>query len=173
MRGLAVVWALVGVVVMLAFAVWRLSAYAISALDSDLTLVQIILLVAFSMFMAYSEGYKGFYLNFAPRFAARVKYVYREGRVIELVLSPFFCFGYFGTTHTKQIVSIILTLGLIMLVVLMRYVPQPWRGIVDVGVVIGLTLGIFSIIYCVYQELTSEEYLHDPQIPGLLLNKND
>ena len=32
-------------------------------------------------------------------------------------------------------------------VLIARQLPQPWRGIVDAGVVVGLGLGIISILY--------------------------
>ncbi len=166
-KALAVVWAVVGVLAMLIFAVCRLSVYAETTLSSELTILQGVLLILSCSFMAYSEGYKGFYLSFSPRFAARVKYVYKEGSAIQMLLSPLFCFGYFGTTRAKQAVAIILTTVLVSLVVFMRYVPQPWRGIIDAGVVVGLSLGILSIMICLVKEFRSSEYTHDPQVPGL------
>jgi hypothetical protein len=39
------------------------------------------------------------------------------------------------------------TLGVIALVMLVRAAPQPWRGIIDGGVVVGLFLGGISIVY--------------------------
>ena len=172
-KSLSVVWAVVGVVLMLLFAIARLSVYAFAAWEFGLTLMQGLFLIIICIFMAYSEGYKGFYLNFSPRFAARVKYIYQSGSAVERLLSPLFCFGYFGTTRSKQIVSIMLTTALITLVLFMHYVPQPWRGIIDAGVVVGLSLGVLSIIVCVVKELAHSTYLHDPQVPNLDIHKND
>ncbi len=166
MRPLSVVWAVIGVVVMLAYAVYRLSHFALEAIYLEMTALQWLLLVANCGFMAYSEGYKGFQLSFSPRFAARVKYIKDRGRGIELLLSPFFCFGYFGTTKAKQIVALVLTVLLVTIVSFMRYVPQPWRGIIDAGVVVGLSWGIISLLVCVYKQLKSEEFIVDPQVPS-------
>ena len=35
---------------------------------------------------------------------------------------------------------------MIVLIVSVRQLPQPWRGMVDAGVVVGLTWGVVSII---------------------------
>jgi len=36
--------------------------------------------------------------------------------------------------------------------------PQPWRGIVDAGVVLGLSLGIVSVLYWFFKALTGRWY---------------
>ncbi|MCK5880678.1 MAG: hypothetical protein KAG18_02315 [Sinobacterium sp.] len=171
MRTLAVIWAVAGVVALLMFALFRLSGHATSILGSELTGFQSLMLVFSCCFMAYSEGYKGFYLSFSPRFAARAKYIYLEGTTLEMLLAPFFCFGYFGTTRAKQVIAITLTLSLSLLVFFMHYVPQPWRGIIDAGVVVGLSIGIVSVFICVLQEFFSAGYKHDPQVLSLTTQK--
>jgi len=35
-------------------------------------------------------------------------------------------------------------------VIIVKSLPQPWRGILDAGVVVGLTMGCFSILYFIY-----------------------
>jgi len=169
-RKLSAAWAVTGVVAMLAYAVYRLAFFAVEAWDMGFTLIQAIILIIHCVFMAYSEGYKGFHLSFSPRFAARVRYILHEGRGIELILAPIFCFGYFGTSRAKQIVALTLTLLLVGIVSLMHYIPQPWRGIIDAGVVLGLSIGIISLLYWVFRQLQAEEYLHDP---ALVNNQNN
>jgi hypothetical protein len=41
---------------------------------------------------------------------------------------------------------------IISFVILVPMLPQPWRGIIDVGVVVGLVMGILSICYFVIME---------------------
>ncbi len=40
-----------------------------------------------------------------------------------------------------------LVTGIITLLILIRQMPQPWRGIIDAGVVPGLAMGLVSVIY--------------------------
>ena len=158
---------------MLLYAVYRLAQHTSTAFQSDLGLLEYAVLIINCGFMAYSEGYKGFHLSFAPRFAARVKYIQQQGSSLELLFSPFFCFGYFGTTRAKQVIAYALTLLLVLVIALMGYIPQPWRGIIDAGVVVGLSLGTASMVYWVFLELKQPAYIHDPQVPYFETNKLD
>lgn len=116
--------------------------------------------------MAYSEGYKGFQKSFSPRFAARVRYIQKEATVIEMLLAPAFCFGYFGSTNRRLISTYILTLMILIMVFFVRQLPQPWRGIVDAGVVVGLLWGSISLIAFVIKALTDEKYPYSAELRG-------
>ena len=52
--------------------------------------------------------------------------------------------------------SFLVTSAIIILVLLVRLLPQPWRGIIDAGVVLGLLLGIASIVYFWFQSRHKE-----------------
>jgi hypothetical protein len=53
--------------------------------------------------------------------------------------------GYFHADRRTRIVAHALTFGIVVLVLLVRLLPQPWRGIIDTGVVVGLTWGLVSL----------------------------
>lgn len=106
------------------------------------------LALAFSVvYMAYAEGYKGFHLGFAPRVVVRARYLADNPRPLHVLLAPLFCMGYIYATRKRQILSFALTTMIICFVLIARSMPQPWRGIVDAGVVVGLVLGVLSIAY--------------------------
>lgn len=135
------------------------------AIDMGLSTWQWIVLVIFALFMLVSEGYRGFQKKFSPRTAARVKYLYDNPHPVRGLLAPFFCMGYFHAKRKTQLTAIILTLGIIMLVILVSFCPQPWRGIIDFGVVLGLTWGILSFVIFTIQALTNSNYPHSPETP--------
>jgi hypothetical protein len=97
--------------------------------------------------MAYAEGYKGFHLGFAPRVIVRARYLADNPRPLHVLLAPLFCMGYIYATRKRQIISFALTTMIICFVLIARSIPQPWRGILDAGVVVGLSLGVLSIAY--------------------------
>ena len=104
--------------------------------------------LAFSIiYMAYAEGYKGFHLGFAPRVVARARYLAANPRPLHVLLAPLFCMGYIYATRKRQMLSIALTVMIICFVLIARMMPQPWRGILDAGVVVGLSIGVLSIVY--------------------------
>jgi hypothetical protein len=48
-----------------------------------------------------------------------------------------------------------------------RLLPQPWRGIIDAGVVVGLAIGIVSILYFIVIESKNPELIKiSPEVPG-------
>jgi len=115
----------------------------------DLPMSQIhwLALVFSVIYMAYAEGYKGFHLGFAPRVVVRARYLADNPRPLHVLLAPLFCMGYIYATRKRQILSFALTTMIIFFVLIARSMPQPWRGIVDAGVVVGLGLGVLSIAY--------------------------
>jgi hypothetical protein len=63
-----------------------------------------------------------------------------------VLLGPMFCMALFHARRRNLIVAWTLLGGIILLVTLVRMLPQPWRGIVDAGVVVGLVWGTLSIL---------------------------
>ncbi len=109
------------------------------------------------LYMAYAEGYKGFHLGFAPRVVARASYLSANPRLLHVILAPVFCMGYIHATKRRKMLSFGLTSMIICFVLIVRMLPQPWRGIVDAGVVTGLMLGILSILFFLMQGLRFPE----------------
>ena len=101
-------------------------------------------------FMAYFEGYRGFQKAFAPRVVARTQYLARNPTALELLLAPMFAMGLIRATKKRLLVSWWLLIGVTFLVLMVRLLPQPWRGLVDAGVVLGLSWGCLAIVaWCV------------------------
>ncbi|NNE92728.1 MAG: hypothetical protein HKN23_13860 [Verrucomicrobiales bacterium] len=166
-RIIAPIWGLAGVLFLLGYAIFRLTPRAKTALvDYDLSVLQWIVLVVWVIFMLIGEGYRGFQKKFSPRTAARVRYLRDNPSPLRTLLAPLFCMGYFHATKKTRIVSICLTLGIILLVVLVSFAPQPWRGIIDLGVVLGLTWGIISLLIFTVQALTKPDFPHSPETPS-------
>lgn len=147
MRSLAYYWGIAGVILLLASAIVRLTPRVLELRDLPLSGLQWLLLVGFALFMLYSEGWKGFHLNFAPRVVARAAGLRAAPQPLLVLLAPLVCMGYLHATRRRQLVSITLTSAIIVLVLLVRLLPQPWRGIVDAGVVLGLCFGTLSIVW--------------------------
>ena len=140
-------WGIGGVLFLLIFAIFRLAPTALELENSDMSEVHWLALVFSVIYMAYAEGYKGFHLGFAPRVIVRARYLADNPRPLHVLLAPLFCMGYIYATRKRQIISFALTTMIICFVLIARSIPQPWRGILDAGVVVGLSLGVLSIAY--------------------------
>lgn len=158
-------WGLAGVFLLLTSATVRLTPLAIDAFSYPFFWYHWASLAIVVLGMAYMEGYRGFQQGFSPRVAARARYLKEHPRLLHTLLAPFFCMGYFHATRRRKITSISLTLGIIALVLMVRFVAQPWRGIIDAGVVVGLAWGIVSLLVFSLLAFVSKDYPYSPEVP--------
>ncbi|WP_156817055.1 hypothetical protein [Rubritalea marina] len=146
-------------------AICRLAPRGFAVLSQDLTLVQWVALALFAIFMLHAEGYRGFQKKFSPRTAARVHYLYHNTTPLRALLAPLFCVGYFDASKKTRIVSTCLTIGIILLIMVVRYCPEPWRGIIDFGVTLGLSYGLASYIVFLFKVFSNKDHGIDPEMP--------
>lgn len=147
MPGLIATWGVALVVGLLASAVFRLLPYAVEVWrDALMTPGQQALFVGFVLFNAYAEGYRGFQRRFSPRVVARAFHLGRDPRPLHVLLALPFCMSLFHAQRRQRIVGWALLVILSGVIILVRQLPQPWRGIIDGGVVVGLGWGIVSVL---------------------------
>ncbi len=154
MKKIGFIWGVAGVLAMLMFAIIRLSPIALEIFENPLIWTQWAFLAFFVPYMAYAEGYKGFCKGFSLRVIARALYLKNNPKPLHLLLAPLFCMGFFYATRRRLLSSFALTFMIICFVVVVRIISQPWRGIIDAGVVVGLGIGLVSLGYFAYLALT-------------------
>lgn len=166
-RHAVAVWGVLGFSLLLVRAIWSLTPLALEPLLSgSLSTLQGGLYVLWVGFMAYSEGYRGFQRKVAPRVAVRAMYAATHPRPVLVALAPLFCMGLFHATRKRLIVSWIVLVGVVTMVVLVRYLDQPWRGIVDGGVVVGLLWGLIAIVWYFARSLMGRPPAVSPEVPA-------
>jgi NADH:ubiquinone oxidoreductase subunit K len=84
---------------------------------------------------------------------------------VRAILAPLFCMGFFHITRRRQIVTFCLSIGIILLIQVVHHFAQPWRGIVDAGVVLGLTWGIVSLTLYTVKAFWGV-HTHSPEVPA-------
>lgn len=151
MRSIGFIWGVGGILLLLSFAIVRLGGVALELSAFSLTIWQWLIMLVWFAYMVWAEGYKGFHLAFAPRVVARASYLANNPTPVHVLLAPLFCMGYIHATPRRRLMSIALSCMIVCFVLLARMLPQPWRGIVDVGVVAGLVFGVGSIVYYLLQ----------------------
>ena len=162
---LGAVWGVCGVLTMLSYACIRLSGIALDAYAMPWDVWHWLVLIANTTFMVHAEGYKGFQCGFSPRVVARARHIVQSPTWLTVVLAPLFCMSYFSATRRRMVTTYALSSGILTMVLLFEYIPQPWRGVLDVGVVAGLLWGIGSLLTFVVRTLAGHELNVSPELP--------
>jgi len=95
------------------------------------------------VFMGYSEGYKGFQKGYS---------------------APLFCLGFINSTKRRRIVVWVLLIVITLIVILFKQIDQPWRGVLDLGVVVGLSWGIIATLVFLVKFWMAKEVTYDPEV---------
>lgn len=161
-------WGVFGFVAIIAHALTRLTPFAIEPIEQGMMEpLHWAVAGAWIVFMLYSEAYKGFHLAFSPRLAARAMHLAENPRPLHAIFAPAYVMGLFHATRKRLIVSWCLLVGIVALVIAVKELAQPWRGIVDLGVVIGLFAGTLSVLWYFARAARGDAMPVDPDIPAM------
>jgi uncharacterized membrane protein len=147
LRLLAYYWGVIGVIGLIASAAYKLTPRIVELNLYPFAIQHWLFLLVFTPYMAYAEGYKGFYLNLAPRVLARALYLRESSGPVLALTAPLFCMGYFYATRKRMLTAWIVSSSIVVLVAIVSHIPQPWRGLIDVGVEVGLVVGIAALFW--------------------------
>ncbi len=144
---LGMLWGVAGVSLLLLSAVFRLGAVALQTLRMDLDWWHWVACGISLVFLGITEGYMAFQRSYSPRVAARALHLKDNPQLWHVVLAPVFCMGLIHATRRLLISSWILAVAVILIIIAVRALPPPWRGIVDLGVVVALAWGVAALWY--------------------------
>lgn len=159
------VWGILGLSLIFGRGLICLYPYAQELCGTSFEWFHWIALAASLVFMGYAEGYKGFHLKFSPRAAARALYLKNNPTFARVLFAPLFCMGFFHATRKRKIVAYSLTAMIILLIVFVRQLSQPWRGIVDAGVLLGLGWGLVSVWLFTVKAFFGKGFNVSPETP--------
>jgi hypothetical protein len=143
---LVATWGIAWVSLLLGRAIYRLGPLALEPWTEGLmTNAQKGIYIGWLVANAYLEGYRGFQLRFSPRVVSRAIYLGQNPRPLWVILALPFCMSLFHSTRRQMTVSWTFIGGLVLVIWWVRSLPQPWRGIIDGGVVLGLLWGLLVI----------------------------
>lgn len=162
----AAAWGVIGVTALLLNAVVRLTPVALQGFAAyRLDAWQWALAAGNVAFMAYFEGYRGFQQGFSPRVVARALHLARHPRPLHVALAPLFCMGLVHASRRRLVTSWTLLLSIVGIVLAVRTVAQPYRGIVDAGVVVGLGWGLAAIAASAWRAMAGDPPRVSPELP--------
>ncbi len=142
-------YAVAGVCLLLARALVRLVPIAVEPIRAGLLgPVEAGVYLAWVVFNAHAEGYRGFQRRFVPRVVSRALALAQDpspppGAVL---LAPVYAMALAYAPLRTVLVRWTIVAAIVGLVVGVRLLGQPWRGIVDGGVVVGLGWGLVALL---------------------------
>jgi hypothetical protein len=162
---LGAIWGIIGLTFIFCGAIYRLSPHAAELSKSTLNGGQWGLLLLGLLLAAYIKGYRIFHQRFAPRFAARARYLTEHPTAMRVLFAPFFCMGYFYATRKRKLISYGISTMIVALIIGVRTLEQPWRGIIDASVILGLGWGLISIWIFSFKTFFGNPADVSPEIP--------
>lgn len=165
LRMLAALWGIAGVAAVLVYAAAKLALLALEAVGAGMAPHEWALFGLSMAGMAWAEGYRGFQLKFSPRVAARAWHLYCRPTLARMVLAPLFCSGFFAATPRVLRLTWLGAALIVVAVLLVDGLPQPWRGILDAGVVAGLLWGTASLVLASIRTFREGRELVSPEVP--------
>jgi hypothetical protein len=154
-------WGTAGLALLLLFGAARLLPPAlegVQAVDSPAEALGAVLIV---LGMAWAEGYRGFWCGLSPLVAARGRWLAQHPRPALVLLAPAFTLGLVHATPRRLLRAWALTAMIFGFILMMPLLPSPWRGLLDLGVVVGLSGGALSILARTWQGAGA-----DPEVPA-------
>jgi hypothetical protein len=150
----AAAWGIAGVVGIITRAVARLVPHAVEGFTTPLLPWHWAALAGWVGFMVYFEGYKGFQRAFSPRVVLRALHLARNPRPLHALLAPLYVMGLIHASRRRLVTGWLLVATMVGLVLGVRHVAQPVRGLIDVGVILGLVWGVAAIFAFLVGALT-------------------
>jgi hypothetical protein len=129
-------------------AVYRLGTRALLSISEGLSPGQWVLLCLSIVAFAYGEGYRALHRRFVPHLLERASELSSDARppLRTWLLAPGYllCLVQAAPLERRRAwLSIVLIAGAVLVV---RRLPEPYRGIVDAGVAVALSIGLVSLL---------------------------
>jgi hypothetical protein len=148
----AAAWGILGAAGLLGLAILRLQAVALEAFTSGpLGARAWLTAIVTATLVGYFMGQRGLARGFAPRVVSRALHLARHPRPLHAALAPLYCIGLIHAPRRRVVSSWALVATMAGLVAVVRRLPQPMRGFVDAGVVVGAAWGVAAVLFIAWR----------------------
>lgn len=138
-------WALGGLSLTFLQAIARLGTRGVHTITNGLTAFEWAVLVLLTIAFVYGEGVRGIQQHFAPRVVQRLHELF-VSRVRWQLLGPFYLLSLVGVAPRTMLRAWLGVGAIVAAVLIIRALPEPWRGIIDFAVVAALSWGLIAIL---------------------------
>ena len=146
LRAVVSAWTLIGVAALFASAIYRLGARGVETIQAGLGWGQWSLLVLLTVAFVYGEGFRVLDRRWVPMLVERALLLRDHPRLLVRLLAPLYGLSLVGAGRNDLIRGWLLTTSILGAVLIVRTLPDPWRGIVDFAVAAALAWGLVAIL---------------------------
>jgi hypothetical protein len=139
-------WAVLGVAAVLLEPATRLGVHGAATIAAGLNTLQWVALVGLTLLFGYVEGWRGLQRRFVPAVVERAFEIARARQRAAHWLAPLHALGLFGGTRRTRARAWRGAALIAAAVVLVRALPEPWRGIVDAAIAVSLAWGVGALL---------------------------
>jgi hypothetical protein len=150
---LAALWAVLGVTLLFATAVLRLGARGIALIRSGLAPAEWVLLAVVTAAFVYGEGVRALDQRYVPFLMRRVRELRAESHPVHRVLAPLYALALIGAPGRARLRAWAGMLAIAAAVLIVRGLPEPWRGTIDFAVAAALTWGLAALLQKAWRTL--------------------
>lgn len=140
-------WAVTGVAVIFANAMWRLGLRGFDAINAGLDPLEWLALALLTAAFVYGEGVRALQRRWVPYVLARIVQLRGVTAPVYLALAPLYAIGLIGPPRASVVRAWAGVAAIVAAVVIVSRFPDPWRGIVDLAVASALFWGLIVLVY--------------------------
>ena len=156
MKNLIFIYSIGGVIAIFSSAIYRLYPHVQESMSYEFSALNWIVLAVYLLVMIVGKGYFALHRGFVPRVINRSGLLVEDGKLIDKLLAPLYCMGFFKAPMKRMIISYVMIFFIVSFIVSASKISQPWRGIIDMGVIVGLSLGILSLLFLGFNKLKAK-----------------
>ena len=145
-RAVVSAWTLIGVAALFASAIYRLGTRGVVTIQAGLEWGEWSVLVLLTVAFVYGEGFRVLERRWVPRLVERALLLRDDPRLFVRFLAPLYGLSLVGARRDDLIRGWLLTTAILSAVLIVRTLPDPWRGIVDLAVSAALAWGLVAIL---------------------------
>lgn len=146
MGRLASVWAIVGVSALFALAVARLGTRGLEGLTGGLTALEWGLLASLVVLFVVGEGWAALQRKWVPRVVSRARALRESDALHHRLLAPLYGMSLIGGKPRTCLRAWAGVAAVVLAVVLVRMLPDPWRAMIDLAVASALSWGLVALL---------------------------
>lgn len=141
----ATVWAVAGVALIFIQAILSLGERGLQTVRAGLSTGEWIALVLLTVLFVWGEGIRALARRWVPFVMRRAASLRNETRLMPQLLAPLHAMALTHAPSRTLVRAWLGVAGIVAAVLIVRALPDPWRGLIDLAVAAALTCGLVAI----------------------------